>query len=433
VESRLPYQRLVLPNGLVVFLVNSKTVKTFYSTLYIKVGAINENRKNSGISHFLEHLIHEGTQNHKSSRDFSEALEFEGMYQNAKTSKLDTYYWIDSPSDKSEKTLDFLYELVFRSTLPESRIENVRQVILNEYFDVWSEPLNQFSREMFLKRTKFKNIYQNEVLGRPDTIKSFTRDDLLNWKNRYYQPSNMVLTIAGNFDEVKILRKIKNTFGRLKNTEKIKPPKKPRISYSDFLVYHKKDERDQIRFLINFPAFGWKDGGVKKRVQIGLLRFIVSDSPSSRLFKLLREDGNLVYFISSNTPSLPFMGSFDIAGSTSKNNILLVIDLIKKELKKLKERGILKRELEKAKNIYRRNVVCFNFETPSQIANWVVDDELKFGKIRLPEDYMKMAQETSVDDINRLACDIFDFSKVNAGVMGNLSKEEIEKIKISLK
>jgi predicted Zn-dependent peptidase len=127
------------------------------------------------------------------------------------------------------------------------------------------------------------------------------------------------------------------------------------------------------------------------------------------------------------------MGSFDIAGSTSKNNILLVIDLIKKEIKKLKERGILKRELEKAKNIYRRNVVCFNFETPSQIANWVVDDELKFGKIRLPEDYMKMAQETSVDDINRLACDIFDFSKVNAGVMGNLSKEEIEKIKISLK
>lgn len=127
------------------------------------------------------------------------------------------------------------------------------------------------------------------------------------------------------------------------------------------------------------------------------------------------------------------MGSFDIVGSTSKNNILLVVDLIKKELNKLKERGILKRELEKAKNIYRRNVVCFNFETPNQIANWVVDDELKFGKIRLPEDYMKMAQETSIDDINRLACDIFDFSKVNVGVMGNLSKEEIEKIKISLK
>jgi len=433
VAKKLPYQKLILPNGLTIFLVNIKTVKTFYATLYIKIGAVNESKKNNGISHFLEHLVHQGTENYKSFKLFSEAIEFEGMFQNARTSKLNTYYWVNSPSEKGEKALDLLYELVFLSTLPKSRVDHVRQIILNEYFDYWSEPKTQFEQKTFLKRTKDRNIYQYDFLGKPETIKSFTREELLNWKNKYYQPANMILSVAGNFDQKKIMTKIRNSFGKQKTIKEIKELPRPKITYSDFLIYHQRGESNQISFLLSFPSFGIREVETKKNPQIGLLRFIVGDSYYSRLFKLLREDNNLVYFINSDTPSFPFMGEFIIRGSTAKENLLQSMKLMREELEKIKKNGANKKEMQKARNLYQRNVVCFNFETPQQIANWVVGEELSGKKIRLPDDYMKIVEATSIEEINCLAKDIFDFSKINIGLMGNLKNEEIKTIMSAFK
>jgi len=428
VVKKLPYQKLFFPNGLTVFLVNIKTVKTFYVTLYVKVGVINENRRNNGISHFLEHFIHQGTKNYKSFKLLSEAIEFEGMYQNAQTSKFNTLYYVNSPSKKGGKALDFLYELVFLSTLPPSRIDHVRQIILNEYFDYWSEPKNQFTQKTFLKRTKGKNIYQYGFLGKPETIKSFTRKELLEWKNKYYQPANMILSVAGNFNQKEIMAKIKNSFGKQKNREEIKEPHKLKITYSGFLIYHQKDKSNQIRFFLSFPTFGTKEVEIKKNLQLELLGFIVGGSQSSRLSKLLREDNNLVYFVGSGTSSFPFMGEFIIAGSTTKEKLFLSMKLIKRGLEKIKNNGVSERETQKAKNLYQRNVVCFNFVTPQQIADWIVEEELSGRKIRLPDEYMEMVRATSIEEINPLAKNIFDFSKINIGLMGNLNNDEVKTI-----
>jgi len=180
--------------------------------------------------------------------------------------------------------------------------------------------------------------------------------------------------------------------------------------------------------LLSFPTFGIREVEIKKTPQIGLLRFIVGDSQSSRLYKLLTEDNNLVYFIDSDTPSFPFMGEFIIRGSVAKENLLQSMRLIKKELEKIKKNGVSKKEIQKAKNLYQRNVVCFNFETPQQIASWVVSEELYSKKIQLPDDYMKIVETTSIEEINRLTKDIFDFSKLNIGLLGNLKNDEVKMI-----
>ena len=426
-NRELPYRKLLLPNGLTVFLVNIKTVKTFYASLYVKVGAVNENRKNNGISHFLEHFIHQGTKNYKSFELFSEAIEFEGMYQNAQSGSFSTVYYVDSPSEKGEKALDFLYELVFLPTLPASRLNHVKKIVLSEYFGYWSEPQNKFKQKMFLGRMRGENVYQYDSLGRPETIQSFTREKLLAWKNKYYQPANMILSVAGNFSQRKIMTKIKNSFGKKKSIGKIEKPSRLKVTYSDFLTYYQKEKSNQIRFLLTFPTFGFKEVKMRKLLQLGLLNFIVGDSPSSRLAKLLRENNNLVYSVGSDTVSFPFMGEFIIGGSVAKENLFLSMQLIKKELEKIKNNGVQKKETQKAKNLYRRNVVCFNFETPLQITDWVVGEELSGRKIRLPEEYMRMVEKISKEEIGYLAQEIFDFSKINIGFMGNLKKDEIEK------
>ena len=223
------------------------------------------------------------------------------------------------------------------------------------------------------------------------------------------------------------MTKIKNSFGKKKSIGKIEKPSRLKVTYSDFLTYYQKEKSNQIRFLLTFPTFGFKEVKMRKLLQLGLLSFIVGDSPSSRLAKLLRENNNLVYSVGSDTVDFPFMGEFIIGGSVAKENLSLSMQLIKKELEKIKKNGVQKKETQKAKNLYRRNIVCFNFETPLQIADWVVGEELAGRKIRLPEEYMRMVEKISEEEIGYLAQEIFDFSKINIGFMGNLKKDEVEK------
>ncbi len=426
--KKLPYKKLVLPNGLTIILVKMETVKTFSAVTNIKVGGANETSKNRGISHFLEHLVFQGSRNYPSYKALAEKVEFEGMYEDGQTSKTATSFLLASPSEKAAKAINFLYEIVFLSTLPESRLENTREVILSEYYDYWTQPVNKFRQKMIFKRTKNKNIYQYSSLGEPKTIKSFTREDLLSWKNKYYQPANMILSLAGNFNQNEVIKTIKNTFGKEKTTKAREELPKPKITYSDFLVSYQKDKPEQIKFFLTFPTFGFQEAKTKKLIQLEFLNSLVGNSHSSRLSKLLREDNNLVYFVTSATSSLPFLGEFIITGSVGKNNLLKTLELIKKELEKIKKNGVGKKELQKAQNLYQRDTVCFNFETPQQIANWVAGEEFYFQKIRLPDDYMKIARSVSLEEVNRLAKSIFDFSRLNVGLLGNLKNEEIGRI-----
>ncbi|KUK82737.1 MAG: peptidase M16 domain protein [Microgenomates bacterium 39_6] len=424
-----PYQRVVLPNGLTVFFINVNTVKTFYAILYVKVGAVNEDETNSGICHFLEHFVHERTKNYKNPKLFYEAIEFEGMYWGAATGRFDTRYWVASPVGKEEKALEFLYEPVFLSTLPQSRLNHVKEIVLNEYSDYWSDPETRFGQKMFLKRTKNKNVYQNDLLGRPETVKLLTKKVLLDWKEKHYQPTKMILFVVGNFNQQKVMTKIKSSFSKLKKAEEYKGFPKPKVSYSDFLVYRQKDKQDQVKFLLSFPAFGLKEVKLQKGIQAWLLNFIVGGSYCSRLSRVLREDNDLVYAVGSGLNVFPFMGEFAIRGSTARKNLLRSMSLIKQELEEIKKSGVTQKEIQKAKNLYRRDIICFNFETPWQIASWLVSEEFWSKKILLPEDYMKEAEVVSGKEVKVLAEDIFDFSKLNIGLRGNLKKDEVDMVK----
>jgi predicted Zn-dependent peptidase len=224
------------------------------------------------------------------------------------------------------------------------------------------------------------------------------------------------------------MKKIEDSFGGLKANKEIREPSRPKIIYSNFLIHLQKEKFDQIRIKLSFPTFGIKEVERKRIPFLGLLRFIVGGSASSRLFKILRLDNDLVYSVTSQTLFYPFMGDFSIRFSTSKDKLLMSLYLMKRELEKVNKMGITKRELERAKNLYRRNVVSFNFETPYQIASWVVNEELGHKQILLPEDYMEMVESASIEDINRLAKDVFNFSKLNIGLMGNLDDKDVRKI-----
>ncbi len=426
----MPYIKKVLPNDLNIFFIPIETVKTFYACLYVKVGAFYENESNLGISHFLEHHHHEGTVNYPNYQLLSQAIEDEGMYENARTSLFYTLYWVAGPYEKSEKAVKFLSEIVCSSLLPEEQLDKTKKIIINEINDFWSSPFNQFRVERFNKRTINLTPYHHLVFGTKEIVEKFSYEQIIRWKKQYYQPANMILTLTGNFSFEKIFPLIEKTFGQLKNKTKIKTREKVKADYSDFLVYHKDNPSDQIHFYLSFPAFGYREKSLDKILPLYLFRYLLTQSPTARLSKILREENKLVYFISSQASCYPYLGEFVIYGSCAKENLLKTTALIKDEIEKIKTQGFFKHEIKKAKNLYERDVISFNFETPQQIHSWIVTEVLYHKKIYLPEDYMRIVKKITKKDLHLLAKNIFSFNKLNLGLFGRLTEEEIGKLKM---
>lgn len=427
--KRFFYTKKLLSNKLTVFLIPINYIKTFYTYLYIKVGSFYETENNQGISHLLEHLIHEGTAKFPSHQLLAEAIEAEGMYENALTSFNITVYWFGSHHQKAKKAIEFLYETVIHSLLPEESLDRTKKVIFNEINQFWLDPINQFNEEMFAKRTIKRTCYQNLAFGELETVKNIKYEEIIRWKNYYYQPANMILILIGNFHNDKILNEIKKTFGKLKNKEKIKKFKPPKVYYSNFLIHYKKNNSSQIYFYLSLPAFGYKEKPLKKTLGLFLLLYLLTESRTSRLYKALRQERSLVYSIRSSCLSYPTMGSLIIRGSCAKENLILTINLIKKEFEKIVNNGFTNKEIKKAKNLYNRDMITFNFETPQQIHRWIINEFLYYRKILLPEDYVKIIMSLTRKEIHILAKTIMSFDKLNLGFFGDLSENEIDQVK----
>lgn len=422
------YIKKTLKNKLTVFLIPRKEIRTFYASLYIKVGAIYENSHNQGISHFLEHHHHEGTVNYPNILSFYQAIEAEGLYENAATSLFATLYWVAGSYKKAKVILEFLYEIVFRSLLPKSQLEKTKKIILNEINDFWSDPFNQFKEEMFDKRTLTKTIYNHFSFGQVDTVKKITLKDLIRWKKTYYQPKNMILTIVGRIPN-NIFLLIEKIFSQLKNEKEIKKIERPKVSYSNFLIHYKTNQSDQIYFILTFPAFGYKEHSLKKVLMLYLLNYALSKSRVSPLLRILREKHHLVYYITTNIFDYPYLGMLVIRGSCHRKNLKLVMELIKKEIDKIKKVGLNEQEIKVAKNLYQRDMVDFNFETPQQISQWVVNEYLYHKKILMPDDCIAIIKLIRKKEVDNLAKRIFNFNKLNIGLFGDITNEEINQIK----
>jgi predicted Zn-dependent peptidase len=426
-KKNIPYEKIVLPNKLTVFFIDFPIIKSFYAYLYVKTGAACEKPHQSGISHFLEHLIHEDDKQN-GDKSLLEKIEEEGMYQNAATNLFGTYFYIASHHSKQETAINFIYQLVFGRELAENRLNHVKNIILHEIRDYNANPYKKFTRTFFEKRVKKKTIYHNPILGNEETVKQFTKEQVIAWKEKNYQPANIVLSFFGNINKEKILKIIASNFAQLKNTDQsIKLPK-PKVEYSDYLIYHQQEKNEQIEFTLSFPAFGYKETSIKNFVSLWFLKYLLVGARSSRLYKKLKKEKSLIYYLIGGRSLFPYLGSFQIIGSVSKNNLALVISLIKKEIEKIKNNQINEAELTIAKNLYQRDIITFNFETPLQIYEWVVGQYITKNKIYLPDDFINISNKISVDDIHDVARKIFDFTKLNIGLYGNLKDEEIKRV-----
>lgn len=425
------FEKIVLPNGMRVLLYPIPTVESVYIRLDLKIGSSFENDSNHGISHIVEHYLHQGNSISKTSEEFALKLEENGIFENGRTSSSSSDYYMKCPKDKFDLAIEQLHAMTMQPLFPEDRLDHVKKTVLNEYYDYFREPKNPFFEEFFKKRFTDAPPYTRNAIGTESSIINTDLSSIKKFYDTFYFPNNFIITITGNFDPAHALKKIQFLFGKSTKRKSIDFPVVESGHYSGFLVHFKHFESDQIQFALSVPGYGWETKPIQQWQALSLGITTLGSGRFSRLYRSLREKNNLVYWVTSSSDFYETRGLIGAGGTCSKEYLEKTLQLTIDEIHAIKKNGITRKELETAKNIYIASLT-FGLETPEGIAGHLLHDEFWDQPVMLPNEYIEMIRKITIDEVNK-ELQILDTKNTNLALYGNLNPTQISKITKKMK
>jgi zinc protease len=199
-----------LPNGLTIITLKNDGPPLVSINFFINTGSINENENNQGVSHFCEHMFYRGTED-RTGEQMKTGIEKLGGEFNAETSKDYTRYYVNIPSEQGLEALRIYCDALMNAQYGESQMEQERKVILQEYGMSKDNPFVLLHGTL-LELAFPGHPYQRPVIGTEKSIKSLTREDLIDYRSRFYRPANTAVVIVGNFDQNSYLRFLRDYF-----------------------------------------------------------------------------------------------------------------------------------------------------------------------------------------------------------------------------
>lgn len=414
-------------NGVSLIFSPFEDVETASLGIFVKIGSRYETKLQKGIAHFLEHILFKGSKAY-SYRQIKREIEGRGGSLNGFTSQELSGYYAIFLSKNLKPTLDILLDMVFNPRFIKEEIEKERNVILEEIKMYNDLPA---SRAVTLLDKLLWNGHPlgEEVIGNPATVKRLKRSDLVNFKNNYYQPHNMVISCSGNFSKenlVKLLRE-KIRIGSLKVKFKITPPLPLRGLY----IKEEKRQIEQCHLCLGFRSVSYTS---KERFIAELMSVILGANMSSRLFEEVREKKALCYDISTEARKYKDSGAFVIHLGLDKSKITTALGSIFKELKKIKKKDVSFKELSRAKDFYLGQI-AMGIERPQGRMFYLAESYLTLGKIYTFSDVKREIEGISPSKIRNFAKKIFNFRNSCISCVGNEEgvgtrlKEVVEKAK----
>ena len=339
-RAEMQYNIHTLSNGLRIIHEPSSS-KVAYCGFAVDAGTRDEAENEQGMAHFVEHLIFKGTRKRKAWHILNR-MENVGGDLNAYTNKEETVIYSAFLTEHFGREL--LADIVFHSTFPQNEIEKETEVIIDEiqsYEDTPSELIfDDFEDMIFRNHPLGRNI-----LGRPDLLKKFRSEDAMAFTSRFYQPSNMVFFVLGDFNFQKIVRQVEKLLVDLPLVTVENQRTIPPLYVPEQLVVHK--ETHQAHVMIGSRGYNAYDD---KRTALYLLNNILGGpGMNSRLNVSLRERRGLVYTVESNLTSYTDTGAFCIYFGTDPEDVDTCLKLTYKELKRMRDVKMTSSQLMAAK------------------------------------------------------------------------------------
>jgi predicted Zn-dependent peptidase len=377
-----------------------------YCGVIINAGSKNETFSEHGIAHFTEHMLFKGTANRKSYHILSR-LEDVGGELNAYTTKEETAIHASVLVNHFERALELIKDLIFNSVFPPREIEKEKDVVIEEINSYRDNPaeliFDDFEEIVFKNQPIGRNI-----LGTPESVRSFTRETILSFIARNYCTDRMVICSAGNIDRKKIISLVNKYFEQVPLLTAEEPGFQP-YDYQPTYTIRNMDTW-QNHCIIGNIACNLHD---ERRVGMVILNNVLGGQGlNSRLNMLLREKNGLAYNVESIYNPYQETGIFSIYFGSDPRNLEKTLSIVNRELKKMRTVKLGTLQLYKAKNQIK-GYLARSFENYENLILSMGKSMLTYNRIDSLEDICKKVDSVTAGELLDIANEVFNEMKLS--------------------
>lgn len=373
-------------------------VRSVSMGVWVDVGARDESDDQSGLSHFIEHMIFKGT-SRRSAYQIAKEFDAIGGHTNAFTSMENTCYHARVMDSHLETMVDILSDIFLNSIFHPEEVERERPVILQEVGMVEDTP------EEYLHVLAGRNYWGEHPLGRSilgsrENILGFSAQTIKAFFRRFYHPERIVVAVAGNVAHDRIVDLVGPTFATIHNGQPLPERTTPQVHPRN--KTHKR-RLEQVHVCLTAPGIAVTD---PRRFAFSLLNTILGGNMSSRLFQEIREKRGLAYSVYSFMMSHVDSGMFGVYAGVGAENVAQTIDLIRQDLERLLSAPVSAEELRDAKEYTKGNLLLSDEGVDNQMVR-IAQNEIHFGRYIPLEDVVQKIDAVKAEEIQSLARDLF--------------------------
>jgi len=417
------YKITKLPNQLEIISAPIAGTKTATVLFMAAAGSRFETKRDSGLSHFLEHLFFKGTGRRPSTLAISSELDKVGGEYNAFTGKEYTGFYVKVESGQLKLALDVLADMLLNSRFAAKEIEREKGVVIEELNMYLDNPL-YYIEDLFENCLYGDTPAGRDTVGSKKTIVGFSRGQVLNYYASQYSASQAVICLSGQVGEAAV-KLAENYFKKFSEKNyRDKPPTDDRQSAPKINLHFKKTDQAHLSLGARALPYGHSDELVLK-----ILSLILGGSMSSRLFIRLRERSGLAYYVRTHNEAYTDSGYLTTQAGVPVSKLNDAVKIILAEYGKLAAAPVAEAELKKAKQCLIGRL-ALQLETSDNLASWyarqaiLLKEQNSREKVLTPEKYFARVKKITAADVRRAAREIFRNDKLNLAVIGPYRDEE---------
>ena len=412
------FKKTTLKNGLRLITIPMQDTQTATVLVLVGTGSKYETKEINGLSHFLEHMFFKGTKKRPDTLAIAETLDRIGGEYNAFTSQECTGYWAKVKLDQLSLALDWVSDIFLNSQLKQEEIDRERGVILGELNMYLDTPMS-YVGDLWTDVLYGDQPAGWPVIGTKEVINSVNRQDFVNYLKSHYVNENTVIAVAGNIEEDKTIDLVEECFAQAPQGQ---APQKPDVKINQTepcqLIHYKDTDQTHIYLGVHGYSLQHPD-----RYPLGVLATILGGYMSSRLWIAVREKEALGYYVKTGASPETDCGHLATRAGVDNNRVERAIEIILEHYQKIRDEKVDSNELEKAKENIKGSALL-GMESSDEQAAFYASQEVLTQKTLTLEEKLEKIDKVTVDDIQRVAQDVFQPSNLNLALIGPFKDEE---------
>ncbi len=389
------------------------SLKSVAVGVWEKVGTRDEGPHQKGLAHFLEHMMFKGTRRRSTTR-IAHEIDSLGGEMNAFTTHEATTLYLKVLDQQLGQAIDLLADIFHHSLFDSKEIEREKQVVLEEIRTVRDDP-EDFVHELHARQVLRGHPLGRSILGDRVTMKRVQRRDVLHYLDEHYHPEKTVIAVAGNFQVKATTALLNASFGKWNlaggagnGGGRQRPPQ----VRGGTCVHHQRLE--QAHLCVGFKGLPVAHPA---RYAAHTLNAMLGGGMSSRLFQEVREKRGLAYTIYSQLSSFSDAGVLTIYAASGAKESPSVVDVVRREVKKLHKRGPASGELERTKS-QLKGTLMLGLEGTYGRMHKLAKDEIAQGRYVSLQELASAIDRVSARDVQEISRELLDFDAMAVTVLG---------------